>query len=72
MRILELDRKYCDKEYNGKFEKMINEKDGVIFDDYTVKRAFNFGNGKTDDLKSYINDNRNYCKYYDLDNMVYV
>lgn len=72
MRILELDKGYCRREYNGKYQPMIDAEDGVIFDDERIRHAFAFGNGTTKDMKRYMNDNRNYARFYDLDRREFV
>jgi hypothetical protein len=51
---------------------MIKALDGVLFDDVQIKKAFNFGNGSIKDFKEYINNNKSYCKYYDLINKKYL
>ena len=45
IKVLELSLDYCKKFYNGSFDKMIEEKDGIIFDNEVIQKAFNFGNG---------------------------
>lgn len=72
MRIIELSRSYCRTEYNGDFQAMIDELDGIVFDDETTRRAFAFGKGTEKDLQRYINDNRKFCKYYDLEKQCYI
>lgn len=72
MKIIELSRKRCDEDYNGNFKKMIEVKDGLIFDAEITQRAFNFGNGTEKDLKEYIRNNKIFCKYYDLENQKYI
>lgn len=72
MKIIELDRNYCREHYNGNYSKMIENEDGVIFDDNTIKLAFNFHNGTNEHLKCHIENNRQYCRYYDLENNKYV
>ena len=72
MKILELDKNFCRKYYNGNYKKMIEKLDGLIFDERTTRRAFSFGNGTEKDLMRYIKDNRQYCKYYDLENNAYI
>lgn len=72
MNIIELDKKFCKEDYNGNYEEMIKAKDGVIFTDEVVKSAFNFGNGTEKDLKKHIENNRCFCKYYDLDKKQFI
>lgn len=70
--ILELSKNYCKKEYDGDYNKMIDKMDGVLYDDETIKQTFNFGNGSFKDLMNYINNNREYAKYYDLNKKKYI
>lgn len=72
MKVLELSRNYCIRFYNGNFEEMIKKEDGVVFDDETVKNAFNDGNGTEKDLQRYMRDNHGYCRYYDLIDKKYI
>lgn len=72
MAILELYRRFCREEYNGNFDKMVEEKDGIIFDDERIKRAFNFGNGTAEDMKKHMRNNNMYCRYYDMESHTYI
>lgn len=72
MKIIELDRTLCREQYNGDYQKMIDEEDGIIMDDSFVKRAFNFGHGTIEDLKTYMKLNRVYCRYYDMLNHEFI
>lgn len=72
MNILELSKKYCKEYYNGNYTEMIVKKDGLLFTEEVVKRAFNFGNGTEKDLKKHIENNRCFCRYYDLDKKVFI
>ena len=72
MEVLELSKNYCKKFYNGSFDKMIEEKDGIIFDNKVIKSAFNSGNGTKKDFKRYMKNNKVFCKYYDLKNKIYI
>ena len=72
MEVLELSKNYCERFYNGDFDKMIKEKDGIIFDNKTIKSAFNFGKGRKKDFKRYMENNKIFCKYYDLKNKKYI
>lgn len=72
MKILELSKSYCSKEYDGNFQKMIDEEDGVIYDDYRIKKAYNRGNGTPKDFKRYMENNRKYCLYYDMENHMFI
>ena len=72
MKILELSRDYAKKFYNGNYKKMIDEVDGVLYDDENIQNAFNYGNGSFNHLIRYINNNRKYAKYYDLNKKCYI
>jgi hypothetical protein len=72
IRILELSKDYGKKFYNGDYKKMIDDMDGVLYDDENIKQAFNYGNGSFSDLMRYIKDNRQYAKYYDLNKKRYI
>lgn len=72
MLVIELSKNYCYNFYNNDFYAMVEALDGVIFDDVQIKKSFNFGNGSIKDFKEYINNNKSYCKYYDLINKKYL
>ena len=72
IRILELSKDYAKKFYNGDYEKMIEEMDGVLYDNENIKNAFNFGNGSFKHLTNCINNNRKHAKYYDLNKKSYI
>lgn len=68
MQILEISKKYLKDVYNGDISLCIGCKDGLVFDEKMIKNAFNFGNGTILDFKKYLNDNKKFCYYYDLEN----
>ena len=77
MKILELDRKEAREIYNNNYKKMIAQNDGVLktFTEdqlFRIKKAFNFGRGTINDLQRYINNNRQYCRYYDIEDKRYI
>lgn len=72
IKILELSKDYGQKFYNGDYKKMVDKMDGVLFDDDSIKKSFNFGDGSFKYLMRYINNNRSYAKYYDLINKKYI
>ncbi len=72
MKILELSRDYAKKFYDGDYKKMIDEVDGVLYDDENIKNAFNFSSGSFKDLMRYIETNRKQAKYYDLNKKCYI
>ena len=72
MQILEISKKYLKEQYNGDIIALIQNKDGLIFDDNKIKKCFNFGNGTTEDFKRYMQDNKAYCKFFDLNNLIFI
>ena len=68
MQILEISKDYLREFYNGDISLLIGCKDGVIYDDERIKNAFNFGNGSISDFKRYMNNNKIFCYFYDLEN----
>ena len=72
MKILEISKKYLREFYNNNIQKIIEEKDGIIFNDYTIKQTFKNGHGTVKDLKQFIENNRAYCHYYDLINKKFI
>lgn len=59
--ILEISRKYLKEFYNNNLEKIVKAKDGILWNEETIKKAFNFGNGTQKDFKRYQRDNSKYC-----------
>ena len=51
---------------------MIQSRDGLIYDDELVRRAFSFGAGTVADFRQYVENNRKYCRYYDLTAHAYI
>lgn len=72
MKIIELSRSYCRKEYGGNFQKMIEAEDGLLFDDETIRRAFSGGRGTEKDLERYIEANRPFVRFYDIEKHKYI
>lgn len=72
IKILELSKDYAKKFYNGDYKKMIDEMDGVLYDDENIKQAFNNGNGSFKHLMNYIKANHKQAKYYDLNKKCYI
>lgn len=68
MQILEISKDYLREFYNGDISLLIGCKDGVIYDDERIKNAFNFGNGTIPDFERYMNNNKIFCYFYDLEN----
>ena len=72
MMILELDKKYCREQYKGNKKQMIEQQDGLIWDDERIRHAFSFGHGTEKDLRRYINDNKCYAWFYDMQKQCYI
>ena len=72
MKILELSKKYVEKFCNGDYDAAIAECYGVVYDDQVIKQAFNYGNGTEKHMKRHMQNNRAFCKYYDLERKCYV
>lgn len=68
MEIIEISKKYLKKFYNNDISLIIGCKDGIVFNDELIKKAFNRGNGTILDFKRYMNNNKIFCYYYDLEN----
>lgn len=72
MKILELSKSYVERAYNNDYVQAIRNVDGVLFDDNKIKKVFRHGFGIKSDLMNYIKNNRQFCKYYDLENNCYI
>lgn len=70
MQVLEISKDYLKKFYNGNISSLIECKDGLIYDDKRIKKAFKRGNGTISDFKRYLNNNKRFCYYYDLENNI--
>lgn len=68
MQILEVSKNYLCKYYDNDLDLCIRCKDGVIWNKYKIQKAFKLGKGKISDFKNYMNNNKKYCYYYDLEN----
>lgn len=64
MKVLELSKDGCKKFYNGNYKEMIKEEDGVIWD--TNK------NTTEEKLKRYMKNNKEFCRFYDLESKKYI
>lgn len=60
---LEIGKSYINKFYDGDLQRAIKQKDGIIWTDQKIKKAFNFGNGSKKDFKRYMSDNKKYCYF---------
>ena len=72
MKSIELSKKYCMNCYGGNYDEMIKNQDGIIFDDEMIRKAFKHGSGGSKDFKEYMQWNRPFCRYYDLENQKYI
>ena len=72
MKILELSCKYAKEFYNNNYQKMIIKNDGELYDDNRIRKAFNFGFGTIEDFKRYMENNKQYCRFYDIENKRYI
>lgn len=72
MQVLEISKRYLKRCYNGDYKSLINNRDGVLFTDGTIKNAFANGHGTYSDLYRYIESNREFCKYYDIENEKFI
>lgn len=66
MRIAEIDKSYCKKEYGGNWQAMLAAGDCLIFTDDFIKRNFPAG------VMWHIANNRRYCRFYDLENKCFL
>ena len=68
MRIAEIGRSYLKSEYDGNWRQYI-EAEGkyCIWDNERICHAFNFGRGSEKDFKRYVENNRCFCAFYDLE-----
>ena len=66
MMVIEIGRKYLRDFYNGNLKECVSAMDGVIWDENTIRAAFNLGNGTKEDFKRYMDDNKKYCIYVEV------
>lgn len=64
--VIEIGRKYLRDFYDGNLKECVSAMDGVIWDENTIKQAFNFGNGTEEDFQRYMHDNKKYCIYVEV------
>lgn len=64
--ILEIGKSYINKFYNGKLEEAVKNKDGILWTNERIKKAFNNGNGTKKFLKNYIENNKKYCYFVEV------
>jgi hypothetical protein len=64
--ILEIGKSYVNVFYNGNLNEAVKNKDGILWTDERIKKAFNFGNGTKKHLENYINNNKKYCYFVEV------
>ena len=67
MKIAEINKKLLKQIFNGNIQAVIDNDYFILYDDEQIKKAFNSGNGTKKDLTRYINNNRCFSVYYDLE-----
>lgn len=72
MQVLEFSKRYLKRYYNGDYKALINNRDGVLFTDESIKNTFAGGHGTYSDFYRYIGFNREFCKFYDLENEKFI
>lgn len=60
------------REYGGDIKKIIAAGAYIPRDDEFIRKAFNFGRGTMQDFKRYIENNRQYCKWYDAERGAFI
>ena len=64
--ILEIGRKYLRDFYNNNLALTVKEKDGVKWDDETIKKSFKFGTGTRKDFEEYCKNNAKHCIFVEV------
>lgn len=64
--ILEIGRKYLRDFYNNNLAQAVKEKDGVMWDNETIKKAFKFGTGTRKDFEKYRKNNAKHCIFVEI------
>lgn len=64
--ILEISKSYVKRFYGGHLKECIRQKDGLLWTPGRIKAAFNNGNGTKEDLKRYINDNKQFAYFVNV------
>lgn len=74
MKILELYKRFLREEYKNNVKKMIEAEDGLIFTQNNIIDCFCGGyirprtlEEATKQLKRYMQDNKQYCLFYDME-----
>lgn len=63
---LELGKSYINKFYNGNLNEAVKNKDGILWTDERIKKAFNYGNGTKKHLKDHMDNNKEYCYFVEV------
>ena len=64
--ILEIGESYVNRFYNGDLKAAVKEKDGILWTDEKIKKAFNNGNGTKKHLKRHIENNKKYAYFVEV------
>ena len=64
--ILEIGRKYLRDFYNNNLAQAVKEKDGVMWDNETIKKSFKFGTGTRKDFEEYRKNNAKHCIFVEI------
>ena len=68
MKIAEISRDCLAKEYNGNWRQYIETEGSLcIWDDEKIHHTFNFGKGSKKDFNRFMENNRCFCAFYDLE-----
>ncbi len=65
--IWEIAKDYLKEYYNNDIAEAIKQMDGIFWTDERIKWAFKQGGGTESDLKAYMENNKKYCIFVNLD-----
>lgn len=65
--IWEIAKDYLKEYYNNDIAEAIKQRDGMFWTDERIKGAFKQGGGTESDLKAYMENNKKYCIFVDLE-----
>lgn len=65
--IFEIDKDYLKEIYNNDIAEAIKQRDGMFWTDERIKGAFRRGNGTYADLKRYMECNKRYGVFVDVE-----
>ena len=63
---------YLKQHYHNNPLEMVQAMDGLLWTPDRIKSAFSFGNGTEKDLREYMDNNRKFCAFYDIDKECFV